>query len=192
MNFETGLENNTDSAGEHADDESAECTGCAPDPDALGTFKRAIRTLGGKWKLEILFALMNGAARFGALRRSVDGITQHMLTAQLRELKQDGLVLRTAFAEKPLRVEYNAGGIQIERRSLGLAADLQGVVELVEDLRPGAHGLSKVPPQHSSRAACYEKKKRPRLKSRMTRQTSASRDRRRPASKREATPYSSR
>jgi DNA-binding HxlR family transcriptional regulator len=106
MNFETGLENNTDSAGEHADDESAECTGCAPDPDALGTFKRAIRTLGGKWKLEILFALMNGAVRFGALRRSVDGITQHMLTAQLRELKQDGLVLRTAFAEKPLRVEY--------------------------------------------------------------------------------------
>jgi DNA-binding HxlR family transcriptional regulator len=106
MNFETSMENNTDPAGEHADDERAECAGCGPDPDALGAFKRAICTLGGKWKLEILFALMNGAVRFGALRRSVDGITQHMLTAQLRELEQDGLVLRTVFAEKPLRVEY--------------------------------------------------------------------------------------
>jgi DNA-binding HxlR family transcriptional regulator len=56
--------------------------------------------------LEILFSLMNGAMRFGALRRAVGGVTQHMLSAQLRELEQDGLVLRTAYAEKPLRVEY--------------------------------------------------------------------------------------
>jgi DNA-binding HxlR family transcriptional regulator len=40
------------------------------------------------------------------LRRSLNGITQHMLTMQLRELEGDGLVLRTAYAEKPLRVEY--------------------------------------------------------------------------------------
>lgn len=66
----------------------------------------AIRAIGGKWKLEILFALMNGAMRFGALRRSLKGITQHMLTTQLRELEQDDLVLRTQVAEKPLRVEY--------------------------------------------------------------------------------------
>jgi DNA-binding HxlR family transcriptional regulator len=49
---------------------------------------------------------MNGAMRFGALRRSLGSITQHTLTTQLRELEQDGLVLRTAFAEKPQRVEY--------------------------------------------------------------------------------------
>jgi DNA-binding HxlR family transcriptional regulator len=49
---------------------------------------------------------MNAAMRFGALRRSLTGITQHMLTMQLRELEQDGLVSRTAYAEKPLRVEY--------------------------------------------------------------------------------------
>lgn len=79
---------------------------CSPDPAVLADFKRAIHALGGKWKLEILFALMNGAVRFGVLRRSIGGITQHMLTMQLRELEQDGLVSRTAFAEKPLRVEY--------------------------------------------------------------------------------------
>jgi DNA-binding HxlR family transcriptional regulator len=49
---------------------------------------------------------MNGAMRFGALRRSLNGITQHMPTMQLRELEGDGLVLRTGYAEKPLRVEY--------------------------------------------------------------------------------------
>lgn len=100
MKFGTGMENLTT---------SAPCAGdcdCAPDPALLAAFKPAIRALGGKWKLEILFALMKGAMRFGALRRSIGGITQHMLTTQLRELGQDGLVSRTAFAEKPLRVEY--------------------------------------------------------------------------------------
>ena len=101
MNFETGMENQTNLPC----DGDADCD-CAPDPTVLSDFKRAIRAIGGKWKLEILFALMNGAMRFGALRRSIAGITQHMLTTQLRELEQDGLVARTAFAEKPLRVEY--------------------------------------------------------------------------------------
>lgn len=100
MKFETGMENQTT-----VPCDEAECD-CAPDPAALSDFKRAIHAIGGKWKLEILFSLMNGAMRFGALRRSVHGITQHMLTTQLRELERDGLVSRTAFAEKPLRVEY--------------------------------------------------------------------------------------
>jgi DNA-binding HxlR family transcriptional regulator len=98
MDFKTSMENLTTA-------DCADCD-CAPDPALLADFKRAIHPLGGKWKLEILFTLMNGAMRFGALRRSIAGITQHMLTTQLRELEQDGLVLRTAFEEKPLRVEY--------------------------------------------------------------------------------------
>jgi DNA-binding HxlR family transcriptional regulator len=98
MNFETGMENLTNACDGDCD--------CSPDPAVLADFKRAVRALGGKWKLEILFALMNGSLRFGALRRSIDGVTQHMLTTQLRELEQDGLVSRTAFAGKPLRVEY--------------------------------------------------------------------------------------
>ena len=100
MNFETGMENQTTPACCDAD-----CD-CSPDPALISDFKRAIHAIGGKWKLEILFALMNGAMRFGELRRAIAGITQHMLTTQLRELAQDGLVARTAFTEKPLRVEY--------------------------------------------------------------------------------------
>lgn len=98
MDVETGMENLTNACDESCD--------CSPDPALLADFKRAIHALGGKWKLEILFALMNGAVRFGALRRSIGGITQHMLTTQLRDLEQDGLVSRTVVAAKPLRVEY--------------------------------------------------------------------------------------
>ncbi|WP_342728049.1 helix-turn-helix domain-containing protein [Bradyrhizobium sp. B097] len=86
--------------------DGGECESCPTDPNLLIEFKRAIHALGGKWKLEILFTLMNGGVRFGALRRALVPITQHMLTAQLRELERDGLVSRKVLAEKPLQVEY--------------------------------------------------------------------------------------
>ncbi|QPF82838.1 helix-turn-helix transcriptional regulator [Bradyrhizobium genosp. L] len=79
---------------------------CPTDPAILIEFKHAIHTLSGKWKLEILFLLMQGGVRFGALRRALVPVTQHMLTAQLRELERDGLVSRKVLAEKPLQVEY--------------------------------------------------------------------------------------
>ena len=68
--------------------------------------RRAFALLSGKWKLEIMWLLNQRVYRFGELRKAIPGITQHMLTAQLRELEADGLVLRTVFAEVPLRVEY--------------------------------------------------------------------------------------
>ncbi|QOZ33288.1 transcriptional regulator [Bradyrhizobium sp. CCBAU 53421] len=86
--------------------DGGECESCPTDPDLLIEFKHAIHALGDKWKLEILFSLMNGGVRFGALRRALVPITQHMLTAQLRELERDGLVARKVLAEKPLQVEY--------------------------------------------------------------------------------------
>lgn len=66
-----------------------------------------MKVLGGKWKPILINAIyMTAPARFGELRRSVTGITQSMLTSQLRELEEDGIISRKIYAEIPLRVEY--------------------------------------------------------------------------------------
>ncbi|MEF3063026.1 helix-turn-helix domain-containing protein [Ralstonia solanacearum] len=78
--------------------------------------RRAFGLLSGKWKLEIMWLLNQRVYRFGELRKAIPGITQHMLTAQLRELEADGLVSRTVYAEVPPRVEYE---ITPKARGLG-------------------------------------------------------------------------
>lgn len=78
--------------------------------------RRAFSLLSGKWKLEIMWLLNHRVYRFGELRKAIPGITQHMLTAQLRELEADGLVSRTVFAEVPPRVDYE---ITAKARGLG-------------------------------------------------------------------------
>jgi DNA-binding HxlR family transcriptional regulator len=66
-----------------------------------------MKVLGGKWKSILINAIyLTAPARFGELKRSVKGITQSMLTQQLRELEVDGLINRKIYAEIPPRVEY--------------------------------------------------------------------------------------
>lgn len=67
------------------------------------------KLIGGKWKLIILQILIfKGTKRFSELKRSIDGVTQTMLTSQLRALEADGLVSRKVYPEVPPRVEYTA------------------------------------------------------------------------------------
>ena len=70
-------------------------------------FTNAMRVIGGKWKIVIVGHLMQGEKRFGELKREVKGITQKMLTQQLRELESDGIVHREIYKEIPPKVEYS-------------------------------------------------------------------------------------
>lgn len=66
-----------------------------------------MQVLGGKWKPILINAIyFTSPARFGELKRAVKGITQSMLTSQLRQLEEDGIINRKIYAEIPPRVEY--------------------------------------------------------------------------------------
>lgn len=67
----------------------------------------AVSKLGGKWKMIVVYNLINGPMRFGELRRAIPDITQRMLTLTLRELEQDGIVNRKVFEVVPPHVEYS-------------------------------------------------------------------------------------
>lgn len=66
----------------------------------------ALAVIGGKWKVLILHRLREGALRFGQLQKSVTGVSQKMLSQELRSLEGDGLISRQVYAEVPPRVEY--------------------------------------------------------------------------------------
>ena len=63
--------------------------------------------VGNKWKLLIIRNLLADTSRFGELRNGIPGISQKVLTDNLRSLESDGLVVRTAYPEVPPRVEYS-------------------------------------------------------------------------------------
>ena len=66
-----------------------------------------LSVMGGTWKPIILFHLLHGKKRFSELGRNIGGITQRMLTLQLRELEADGLVHREVYPQVPPKVEYS-------------------------------------------------------------------------------------
>jgi len=66
-----------------------------------------IQLIGNKWKLLIIRNLLQRTWRFNELQRSLYGISQKVLTDNLRAMERDGLIIRTVYAEVPPRVEYS-------------------------------------------------------------------------------------
>lgn len=68
--------------------------------------REVLDRVGDKWSVYVIHLLGGGTLRFGDLRRSIDGISQRMLTVTLRGLERDGLVTRTVYPVVPPRVDY--------------------------------------------------------------------------------------
>ncbi len=81
-----------------------------PNP-AQGCFDCPVETtlhvISGRWKTVVLFHLFDGTKRFSELLRAMGGITQKMLTQQLREMERDGVVRRRVYPQVPPKVEYS-------------------------------------------------------------------------------------
>lgn len=110
------------------------CSEHDADPKQLhDEIRQSLAIFGGKWKLEILWVLNQRMHRFNELRRAIPGVTQHMLTMQLRELESDGLVRRTIYAEIPPRVEY-----EITEETMRLRPVFVAIQEFMRERRPEA------------------------------------------------------
>ena len=68
---------------------------------------KALAIIGGKWKLPIIKRLTTGTKRYNELFRELEGVTQRMLTKQLRELEGDNILSRKIYPEIPPKVEYS-------------------------------------------------------------------------------------
>ena len=80
------------------------CEELAQDADFI---REILDRIGGKWSILVMVTLGQGASRYTALERRIPGLSQRMLTLTLKHLVRDGLIVRTAFAEVPPRVEYS-------------------------------------------------------------------------------------
>src|SRR4029078_10986975 len=92
--------------------------------------REVLHRVGDKWSVLIVDLLGEGPMRFSDLRRSVEGISQRMLTLTLRGLERDGLITRTVFPEIPPRVEY-----ELTRLGKTLLEPIQGLAEWAEKFR---------------------------------------------------------
>lgn len=94
----------------------------------------AMRVLGGRWRIVLVYNLLEGPKRFSDLRRAMPRISQRMLTLDLRALEELGLVSRTVYPEVPPRVEY---ALTAEGQRLRAVVDVMGEFgERMGELRP--------------------------------------------------------
>jgi DNA-binding HxlR family transcriptional regulator len=117
----------------------------------------ALSVIGGKWKVIILWQLHGKVVRFGELQKTIPGISQKMLTQELRDLEESGLVARKVYPVVPPRVEYSLTEYGNSIKPLmdqlfvwGLGFQKRMAAAKQDSLRPSEVGSnSKIPLIHS-------------------------------------------
>lgn len=96
--------------------------------------RQALENIAGKWGILALAALHEGAYRFNALRRRVDGVSEKMLAQTLQALERDGMVRREVQAAIPPRVEYSLTplGAKVAERLVDLIEFVEGEIDQVK------------------------------------------------------------
>ena len=104
----------------------------------------AIGLIDGKWKSIILWHLRSGTLRFNELRRHVENCTPRMLTNQLRQMEEDGLITRKVYAQVPPKVEYSLSD---------LGRTMEPILRALKEWRDADIGLYGKPTGHDPRDA---------------------------------------
>lgn len=86
-----------------------------------------VELIGSKWKLLVLRNLLVRPWRFNELKKSLDGISQKVLTDTLRSLETDGIIVRTAYPEVPPRVEYSLSELGESMRPILKSMEAWGI-----------------------------------------------------------------
>ena len=78
----------------------------------------AVQLIGNKWKLLVIQRVLDRPYRFNELCRSIDGLSEKVLSENLKQLEADGIIVRTVYPEVPTRVEYSLSDIGESMRSI--------------------------------------------------------------------------
>jgi DNA-binding HxlR family transcriptional regulator len=92
--------------------------------------EKVIKLIGGRWKVSILWLLMDGKKRYSEIKKTTKDITEKMLTQQLREMERDNLINRKIYAVIPPKVEYSLTPLGRSLKSILKALTDWGVIHL--------------------------------------------------------------
>ncbi len=123
-------------------------------PEECVTIREMLDRVGDRWSIYVVAQLRDGPLRFNALKRSIEGISQRMLTLTVRSLERDGLVVRTVYPTNPPQVEYaltDLGWTLLEPISalITWAEEHQAQVQCARNRFDGASPSLTAPPKNS-------------------------------------------
>ena len=99
-----------------------------------------LMVMNGRWKVLILRELLQGVKRFGELHRALTGVTQKMLTQQLREMERDGILHRRVYPQVPPKVEYSVTPLGESLKPILEAMQAWGIRLPADKNRSGQNG----------------------------------------------------